>query len=217
MVDPDLLINQEDISILDIDLQFNSTIYPNGYVYKNNEGDEAIITYNQETGNMFGSFKTHLDTSYAIEKCHHGYVWKTFDVGSFGEDVVEKISQPEILGRQSLLDQGVADDNTMVTYSVMFYYTPEFAAITSDIPGYIDQVLAETNQGYANSLIPVTVTRHCIEAATINDIADTSTFISTFAGMKGSSTALRNSADAAALLAESFNSCGVAYLNTYAR
>ena len=29
----------------------------------------------------------------------------------------------------------------------MFYYTPEFAAITEDIPGFIDQVIAETNQG----------------------------------------------------------------------
>ena len=63
--------------------------------------------------------------------------------------------------------------------------------------------------------MPVTVTRFCIEAATINDIADTSTFISTFANMKGTSTALRNTADAAALLAKDFNSCGVAYFATY--
>ena len=61
----------------------------------------------------------------------------------------------------------------------------------------------------------MTVSRFCIEEATINDIADTSTFISTFANMKGSSTALRNTADAAALLAKDFNSCGVAYLAQY--
>ena len=61
----------------------------------------------------------------------------------------------------------------------------------------------------------MTVTRFCIEAATINDIADTSDFISTFANMKGSITALRNTADAAALLAQSFSSCGVAYLAQY--
>ena len=61
----------------------------------------------------------------------------------------------------------------------------------------------------------MTVTRFCIEAATINDIADTSTFITTFRTMKGSTSALRNTADAAALLAQDFNSCGVAYLATY--
>ena len=59
------------------------------------------------------------------------------------------------------------------------------------------------------------MTRFCIEAATINDIADTSDFISTFANMKGTTTALRNTADAAALLAQDFDSCGVAYLSTY--
>ena len=41
----------------------------------------------------------------------------------------------------------------------MFYYTPDFAAITTDIAGFIDQVLDETNQGYENSGIPVRVTR----------------------------------------------------------
>ena len=39
------------------------------------------------------------------------------------------------------------DVTTVATYSIMFYYTPEFAAITEDIPGFIDQVIAETNQG----------------------------------------------------------------------
>ena len=74
-VNPDLLITKEDISILDIDLSFHSTIQPNGLVYKNSVGDEAVVTYNNMTGNMFGSFKTHQDKYYAIEKCHHGDGW----------------------------------------------------------------------------------------------------------------------------------------------
>ena len=76
-------------------------------------------------------------------------------------------------------------------------------------------MIAETNQGYANSEIPVTVTRFCIEEATINDIADYSTFLYDFRDMKGTTSALRNTADAAALLALSFNSCGVAFMATY--
>ena len=62
----------------------------------------------------------------------------------------------------------------------------------------------------------MTVAKFCIEAATISDIADTSTFLTTFRNMKGTTTDLRNTADAAALLALNFNSCGVAYLATYA-
>merc|ERR1719397_1464194 len=215
-VDPDLLIKQEDISIIDIDLQFNNRVEPNGYVYKNIDGDEAVITYNKRTGNMFGSFKTVYYGSYAIEKCHNDYVWKEFDVKSFEKEIFQGTSLPEIAGKKKLVEQGVADTTTPVTYSVMLYYTPEFASVTSDIPGFMDQALAETNQGYVNSQIPLTITKHCIEEATISDIADTSTFISTFRAMKGSDAALRNTADAAYLLAKDFNSCGVGYLATYA-
>ena len=79
------------------------------------------MTYNQETGNMFGSFKTHQDKSYAIEKCHHSYVWKEFNVTSFGDDVVENISTQELPGVRKLVEAGAADTTTQVTYSVMFY------------------------------------------------------------------------------------------------
>ena len=166
---------------------------------------------------MFGSFKTVNNGSYAIEKCHNDYVWKEFDVKSFDTEIFKKISLPEIAGKKKLVEQGVADTTTPVTYSVMLYYTPEFASVTSDIPGFMDQALAETNQGYVNSQIPLTITKHCIEEATISDIADTSTFIQAFRAMKGSDAALRNSADAAYLLAKDFNSCGVGYLATYAK
>ncbi len=48
-------------------------------------------------------------------------------------------------------------DRTLVTFTIKFYYTPEFAASTPDIDGYLDQVVAETNQGFANSGIEVRV------------------------------------------------------------
>ena len=80
-----------------------------------------MITYNPNTGNMFGSFKTHQDKSYAIEKCHHGYIWKEFNISSFGEDVVERISVPDIPRMKKFVEAGVADTTTPVTYSVMFY------------------------------------------------------------------------------------------------
>ena len=43
----------------------------------------------------------------------------------------------------------------------MFYYTPTFASITTDIDGFIDQVLAETNQGYLNSGVALEAVRLC--------------------------------------------------------
>ena len=217
-VDASIVGDDERITIYGIDLDFSNTVDPHGFVYKNSLGDEAVISIDSSTKNVFGSMKTHDGRSFSIEKCSTGHVWKEYDVSSFGTDDVvpfpgDSTDPDKFAARYAR--QGVEDNSTIVTYSVMFYYTPEFASITSDIAGYIDQVIAETNQGYENSGIPVRVSRFCIEAATINDIADTGDFISAFANMKGSSTALRNSADSAALLAKDFNSCGVAYLGTY--
>ena len=218
-MDPSALGPGDDLNLAGILVSFSSYIQPNGYVYKSYAGDEAVITYNEGTGNMFASFKTNGGKSYGIEKCGSGHTWKEYDVSSFKSDKAIKIDSLASSSKEfeSLRAAGEADNVTSASYSVMFYYTPEFLAITNDIPGYIDQVLAETNQGYANSDVPLTVTKFCIEAATINDIADTSDLITAFRYMKGpgtSGTELRNTADAAALLVENFNSCGVAYMNT---
>ena len=45
----------------------------------------------------------------------------------------------------------------MVNFSVKFYYTQEFAATTEDIDGFLDLVIAETNQGFVNSGINLKV------------------------------------------------------------
>merc|ERR1711892_1073286 len=215
-VDPSVLGLNQDLEIAGVSVSFVSKIQPNGYVYKNAAGDEAVITFNGVNGNMFGSFKTHEGKSYGIEKCASGHTWKEYDVASFKSDRALTIRNPKPSNRdfENLLATAEADNTTAASYSVMFYYTPEFEAITSDIRGYIDQVLAETNQGYAQSGVPLTVTHFCTEAATINDIQDTSDLISAFKNMKDSVEELRNTADATALLVEDFNSCGVAYMNT---
>jgi hypothetical protein len=80
----------------------------------------------------------------------------------------------------------------------------------------VSQVLAETNQGYMNSLVPLTVKLHCIQEATMDDIAaSATTTLSTFATMKETEKKLRHTADAAVLLVVSMgSSCGIAYVNT---
>ena len=88
-VDPVVLLSGEDINILGSDLVFDSTVEPNGFVYHNSLGDEAVITYNNKTGNMFGTLATHDDKSYAIEKCHHGHVIKEYDLSAFEDLEIE--------------------------------------------------------------------------------------------------------------------------------
>ena len=213
-VNPRLVRDKENISINGVDLQLKSTVEPNGLVYKNDEGDEAIITVNPRTGNMFGSIKTHDGKSYSIEKGQNGYVWKDFETRSFKPEIPERTTEQEDLSKQKLVQQGAKDTTTVVTYSVMIYYTPDFASVTPDIEGWVDQVLAETNQGYINSLIPVRIAKLCIEEATIND--DDIVDIGTFRTMKGTVSALRNTADSAFLLSVRLPGyCGVGYLATY--
>ena len=45
------------------------------------------------------------------------------------------------------------DLTTPVTYSIKFYYTPAFAAITPDIQGFVSQVVTEVNLGYIHSQV----------------------------------------------------------------
>merc|ERR1719422_1325397 len=205
----------EDLFIEGKVFSFSNKIEPNGFTYKTEEGDETVITLNQKTGNMFANLMTADGKSFALEKCSGGHVWKEFDVGSFKPEYPIELELTKKSRNMMKNTQDAKDVTTVATYSIMFYYTPEFAAITEDIPGFIDQVIAETNQGYENSEVPIRVTKFCSEAATINDQSDPGALLMNFANMKGSAAALRNTADAAALLVANTDACGVAYLGTY--
>ena len=88
-----LMEGQDDLTILGISFTFSNDIEPHGLVYKTEAGDEAVITYNEDTGNMFGSVKTTEGRSYAIEKCEGGHVVKEYDMKSFTEDQGKTISE----------------------------------------------------------------------------------------------------------------------------
>merc|ERR1712012_1044274 len=94
----------------------------------------------------------------------------------------------------------------------MVYYTPEFAAATTDIEGWVDLVLEEANQGY-DSNIPVRVKKFCIKKSLISDKVS---YPHVFRLMKGSPCATRNTADAAVLFTlgcpPDICWCGVAYV-----
>ena len=200
-VDPDVLLSGKEMNILGSDLVFDFTVEPHGFVYHNTLGDKTVITYNNKTGNMFGSLKTHDDKSYAIEKCHHGHLIKEFDLTSFedfeiGDELTEGSSSDYIL-------ETVEDTTTIVTYSVMFYYTQAFEDGTPNIDEFLDQVISVANAGYKNSQIPIRAQKFCSEKATIDEIDGNGPMLRAFWKMKDddeSTTNLRNSADIAFLL-----------------
>ena len=92
------------------------------------------------------------------------------------------------------------------------YYTPQFAATTADIQGFVEQVIQETNQGYINSKVPLRAKLYCTELATLNDTNSSSTMMSQFQTMKGDYATLRGTADAATLLVNYFSACRIGAL-----
>ena len=66
--------------------------------------------------------------------------------------------------------------------------------------------------------MPVRLTKFCIEKATMEEMPfapDSASVLHAFRKMKGSDAALRNTADAAALIVMNLPSCGAAYLYAY--
>ena len=72
-------------------------------------------------------------------------------------------------------------------------------------------MLAVVNQGYINSHVPLRVELHCIEAANLQDIANSGEMLDRFIMYKGTVEKLRQTADAAMLLVDNFLSCGIAH------
>ena len=171
-VDPILLLSGEDINILGSDLVFDSTVEPHGFVYHNSLGDEAVITYNNKTGSMFGTLATHEDKHYAIEKCHHGHVIKEYDLSAFEELEFEDEHEEgrSMAPVMETVEDRTDDTTTIVTFSVMFYYTQAFEDGTADIDGFLDQVVSITNTGYINSQIPIRAQKFCSEKVTIVEV-----------------------------------------------
>jgi len=190
---------------------------PNAYYYKSENGDDMVIVHNPRTGGLNGHANlASSGESFVLENCvNEGHVWKEQDVTKFVEEVHVQDKEERSINPTfaALIDQG-KNSKASASYSVKFYYTPAFAAETPDIEGYTDLAIAESNQGYINSRIDNTVYRLCIEAATIEEIEDSSDFLHAFKYMKGSTTELRDTADQTTLLAMDFSSCGVGYVNT---
>ena len=191
-------------------LTFANMVPPAGYHYIGLQGEEAILSISPTTGFLFGTLKTE-GRAFTLEHCTTGYHWLEYNVEDFVEE--EEGYEDDTKDDEHSHGDVTGDSGGMVEFSVMIYYTPEFAAITSDIPGFVDQVLAETNQGYANSNIPMTIKLHCIEQASISDTASSSALMLSFMAMKKmSAAALRHSADAAVLFVASMgNYCGRAH------
>ena len=203
---------------------FSGIVEPNGFQFTTAIGDEAIFTVNPINGAMFGTMQSN-GTSFSLKPCKNYYIWIEYDFENFRETEDGEHHLQDTIGTQQADIISAIDNTTIIEFSVMVYYTSQFEKQEKDVLGFVNQLLAMTNAGYKNSRVPLRITLHCIEEATIDE-ADQSSTLANFMTMKtggslvptNSAAALRQSADTAILLVDAFtnpNSCGQAYkINT---
>ena len=97
----------------------------------------------------------------------------------------------------------------------------EFKMSTSDPGAFIDQLIAETSEGYINSGVPLRVKLHCVLETDIPDGLPPAATLRLFTLKKSRLSSLRVSADTAVLLVNSYSpgsaSCGLAWFNSWSR
>lgn len=213
--------------------------------YRNDQGFEATLTFKNHKL-VYGVVDLLDVGTFEIEENElNQLVWKKRNdrteeeddndsyAGRFLQDSDRSLEvTPEDIARwknhanfrmESLLKQGKEDTTTVVTYTITFYYTREVNLAVKDIKAYFDQIIAETNQAYINSKIPLRVKIHCLRRSTV---ADENLFqaMDDFKGKKGDNFAnmgndltkspfepLRLSGDVAVLIVENGNGvCGLA-------
>merc|ERR1711962_941167 len=72
-------------------------------------------------------------------------------------------------GRRSLLEKGVMDQKTMVTYSIKAYVTPDVTATYPNYTESVEYLIDILNKQYKRSQVPVRAKLHCIEETNLTE------------------------------------------------
>ena len=162
----------------------------NTFAFSSEDGDEATFSVDTDLGAVWGHAQLADGRDFIIEpnldNCAGCHVVIEENQDAFPHDLAETPPPPsgeETRSNAALLDMGKNDQTTLVTYSIMLYYTPEVKADVDDIRLMADQVIATTNQGYINSEIPLRAVLHCSCAATTSATNSVTTRTSSMTSM----------------------------------
>lgn len=162
-----------------------------------------------------------------LEKCSNHlscYTWSEINTQLWVDEVVEEDAEfveSELTEReQSLLDLGRQDTTTVANVSLTIYTSETFRksfASDDELKAFVNLGFAETNQGYANSKIPLNVYLKCLLNSASTDGATGTLTIKGFKAASGGDFAsFRKTADIALLFTSSYTDiCGNAYFNTF--
>jgi len=220
-VDLDIIKNDDTIELPDGTKFVVVTRDQNKAVFQT-AGGEAIFTWSGDI--VVGSVHLYGE-SWELQGCgdkcylwvKHTSDWQEEESVQTSEDTDKDTpaALPDV-ALEDLFEKGESDSVTMVTYSIMIWYTPQFRntfASEEEMNLFIDLIFQETNQGYINSQIPVTAVKHDVKQhPNLTDIENSSDMLNAFADSM-SLPDLLNCADSTALLIEDFSSCGIAFLD----
>merc|ERR1719458_2497752 len=217
-------LHNSTLDFLGTTLSFLDQPGKNTYTFISADGAEANFTVDTDLGAVWGHAQLADGRDFIIEpnldNCDGCHVVIEENQDAFPHDLAETPPPPsgeETRSNTALLDMGKTDQTTLVTYSIMLYYTPEVKAAVDDIRLMADQVIATTNQGYINSEIPLRAVLHCIEETKEPESAFTldnrdQGRLGYFRQYKDGGNNLRGSADAAVLIVKDAQGvCGVGY------
>jgi len=208
----------------DFSLTFLDALGEGSYTFTDTTGTEATFTSGQDMNgdlHAIGNVNFGDGRDFILEPCSDFpgcHVWMETDRSKLKIDPepVMDVSNTKTrhAERTALVAMGREDTTTVVTYSVMFWYTKKFADVTPDIPLFISQVIAETNQGYINSKVPVRVKAHCTKQVDFEEVKNGYMMLDIF-GASRPTKDLLNTADVAHLFVSTSTVCGIAHFNQF--
>merc|ERR1719328_29174 len=183
----------------------------NTYTFSSEDGAEASFTVDLDLDVVWGHVQLSDGRDFIIEpnldNCDGCHVVIEENEEAFPQDNVEDLPSLDNEETRSnvaaLLEKGKSDSTTVVTYTIMLYYTPEARHSVDDMRTLAEDMIAKTNQGYMNSQIPLRAKLHCMEETKKPEAHFTKGsghMLNVFAMYLGGGNNLRRSADAAVLL-----------------
>jgi hypothetical protein len=188
------------------------------FVHGNHEGVE-YVTGSLNWGAAGRHFKLEMCSNHAL--C---YTWSEVDTANWvreGEFNGTLIGPSKLDSNQKLLDLGKADKTSNVFVSITVYTDSTFrSSFESDaeLVAFVNLAISETNQGYANSQIPIVMFLKCLLNTPSEDGATFTDVFNNFVNAANNDFhTFRRASDVTVLLTNSFtDACGVAYFDVLA-
>ena len=145
--------------------------------FVNEEGDVGRITFDLEKQAIFGTFRIgpsvyHLDSLIDDSEDEKTvFVWKEIDTEQFYDKEEELPNQPKTPENLEVKEDEGDSSRSGGNYvaSVIFYFTHEAAHRIKSLEAFAGDLIAEANDGFKNSKIPLRVKIHCIKISNIED------------------------------------------------